>query len=127
MKPPVARLTGVSLQYGKTRALDEITVDLPAGCMVGLIGPDGVGKSSLLPIGHGLCYGRRSFLAHRNPDSVGVIIRRSGYSAIRACRRFRDGAADLNVSIGSGCSHRTVAVSLDRPGQAIKRVRRRSS
>src|SRR5208282_3388468 len=29
---------------------DAITIDLPAGCMVGLIGPDGVGKSSLLAL-----------------------------------------------------------------------------
>ncbi len=46
----MARLTDVSLRYGKTRALDAITLDLPAGCMVGLIGPDGVGKSSLLAL-----------------------------------------------------------------------------
>jgi ribosome-dependent ATPase len=38
------------LQYGKTHALDAVTLDLPAGCMVGLIGPDGVGKSSLLSL-----------------------------------------------------------------------------
>ena len=49
-KPPVARLTDVSLRYGKTTALDAISLDLPAGCMVGLIGPDGVGKSSLLSL-----------------------------------------------------------------------------
>ncbi len=49
-RPPVARLTGVSLRYGRTRALDEITLGLPAGSMVGLIGPDGVGKSSLLAL-----------------------------------------------------------------------------
>ncbi|MGA7882538.1 MAG: ribosome-associated ATPase/putative transporter RbbA [Terrimicrobiaceae bacterium] len=47
---PVARLTGVSLRYGKTHALDAITLDLPTGCMVGLIGPDGVGKSSILAL-----------------------------------------------------------------------------
>ncbi len=47
---PVARLKDVSLQYGKTRALDGVTLDLPAGCMVGLIGPDGVGKSSLMAL-----------------------------------------------------------------------------
>ena len=44
------RLSDVSLTYGKTHALDAITLDLPAGCMVGLIGPDGVGKSSLLAL-----------------------------------------------------------------------------
>ena len=49
-QPPVARLAGVRLRYGKTLALDGVTLDLPAGCMVGLIGPDGVGKSSLLSL-----------------------------------------------------------------------------
>ncbi|MGE4579828.1 MAG: ribosome-associated ATPase/putative transporter RbbA [Desulfuromonadales bacterium] len=47
---PVARLVGVSLRYGKTVALDDVTLEVPAGRMVGLIGPDGVGKSSLLAL-----------------------------------------------------------------------------
>ncbi len=47
---PVARTVGVRLRYGKTEALAGIDLDLPAGCMVGLIGPDGVGKSSLLAL-----------------------------------------------------------------------------
>ena len=40
--PPVAQLAGVSQHYGKTVALNNITLDIPARCMVGLIGPDGV-------------------------------------------------------------------------------------
>ena len=47
---PVVRLSGVRLRYGKAEALAGIDQDLPAGCMVGLIGPDGVGKSSLLSL-----------------------------------------------------------------------------
>ena len=47
---PVARLTSVSLRYGKRLALDSVSLDLPAGRMVGLIGPDGVGKSSLFSL-----------------------------------------------------------------------------
>jgi ribosome-dependent ATPase len=47
---PVARLADVGLQYGETHALDGINLDLPAGCTVGLIGPDGVGKSSLMAL-----------------------------------------------------------------------------
>ena len=46
----VARLSGVSLRYGDKYALDDVTLDIPAGCMIGLIGPDGVGKSSLLAL-----------------------------------------------------------------------------
>ncbi|NWN92096.1 ribosome-associated ATPase/putative transporter RbbA [Marinobacter adhaerens] len=44
----VARLTSVSHYYGARTALENVSLDLPAGCMVGLIGPDGVGKSTLL-------------------------------------------------------------------------------
>ncbi|MCC7179975.1 MAG: ribosome-associated ATPase/putative transporter RbbA [Acidobacteria bacterium] len=50
LAPPVARLVGVSLRYGGVMALDGVTLDIPAGRMVGLIGPDGVGKSSLLAL-----------------------------------------------------------------------------
>uniref|UniRef100_UPI000A59D43A ATP-binding cassette domain-containing protein n=3 Tax=Pseudomonas aeruginosa group TaxID=136841 RepID=UPI000A59D43A len=46
----VALLNGVLLRYGETRALDNISLDIPANRMVGLIGPDGVGKSSLLAL-----------------------------------------------------------------------------
>ena len=44
----MASVRGVSHTYGTTRALDGLDVDIPAGCMVGLIGPDGVGKSTLM-------------------------------------------------------------------------------
>jgi len=46
----VAVVSGVSQRYGKVLALDSISVEFPRGCLVGLIGPDGVGKSSLLAI-----------------------------------------------------------------------------
>ncbi|WP_028714648.1 ribosome-associated ATPase/putative transporter RbbA [Paracoccus sp. J55] len=48
--PPVAEIAGVSLRYRKAVALDGVTLAVPAGRMVGLIGPDGVGKSSLLSL-----------------------------------------------------------------------------
>ena len=46
----VASIRQVSLHYGKTRALNNLSLEIPSGCMVGLIGPDGVGKSSLLSL-----------------------------------------------------------------------------
>lgn len=47
---PVARVRSVSLRYGNSLALDSVSLDIPGGGMVGLIGPDGVGKSSLLAL-----------------------------------------------------------------------------
>ncbi len=47
---PVVHLSGVELRYGKVQALHGITLDLPAGVMIGVIGPDGVGKSSLFSL-----------------------------------------------------------------------------
>ncbi|MCC2978270.1 ribosome-associated ATPase/putative transporter RbbA [Sphingomonas sp. PL-96] len=48
--PLAARLSGVSVRYGKTLALDGVELEIPAGRMVALIGPDGVGKSSLFSL-----------------------------------------------------------------------------
>lgn len=44
----IASVAGVTHLYRKTRALDDVTAEIPSGCMVGLLGPDGVGKSTLL-------------------------------------------------------------------------------
>ena len=49
-----AELEGVSHRYGSTAALAGVTLQIPAGCMAGLIGPDGVGKSSLLALVSGV-------------------------------------------------------------------------
>ncbi len=46
----VARLAVVTHQYGATKALDAVSINIPAGRMIGLIGPDGVGKSTLLAL-----------------------------------------------------------------------------
>jgi ribosome-dependent ATPase len=49
-KISVARIAGLTQRYGRVVALEEVSIEVPAGGMVGFIGPDGVGKSSLLSI-----------------------------------------------------------------------------
>jgi ribosome-dependent ATPase len=48
--PVAARIERVMHRYGKTFALNDLTLDIPAQRMVGMIGPDGVGKSTLLAL-----------------------------------------------------------------------------
>ena len=47
---PAASLAGVTHRYGKVTALDALTLAIPSGRMIGVIGPDGVGKSTLLAL-----------------------------------------------------------------------------
>lgn len=50
LNAPVVKLNGVRLVYGEKVALDGIDLQVPSGKMIGIIGPDGVGKSSLLSL-----------------------------------------------------------------------------
>ena len=46
----VVKVSGLTHRYGNVKALDSVNFEIPAGKKVGLIGPDGVGKSSLLAL-----------------------------------------------------------------------------
>jgi ribosome-dependent ATPase len=46
--PFVARVRDCGLRYGRKIALDGVSLAIPAGKRIALIGPDGVRKSSLL-------------------------------------------------------------------------------
>ncbi|WP_294946047.1 ATP-binding cassette domain-containing protein [Sulfurivirga sp.] len=44
------RLEGVHKRYGRTVALEDVSLEVPRGQLFGLIGPDGAGKSTLMHI-----------------------------------------------------------------------------
>ncbi|ANH08976.1 ATP-binding cassette domain-containing protein [Shinella sp. HZN7] len=73
---PVIRFEGVGLRYGKVHALSDVNLEVPSGCMAGLIGPDGVGKSSLLALAAGV---RR--MQTGRIEVLGCAMFRPGYRA----------------------------------------------
>src|SRR5215471_11854655 len=49
-QPAVVVLSDVSQRYGDRVAVDGVDLEIPAGRMIGFIGPDGVGKSTTLAL-----------------------------------------------------------------------------
>ncbi|MFZ4551525.1 MAG: ribosome-associated ATPase/putative transporter RbbA [Aquabacterium sp.] len=50
MTTSVIHIRSLSHRYKRVTALDDVSLDIPQGGMIGLIGPDGVGKSTLLAL-----------------------------------------------------------------------------
>jgi ABC-2 type transport system ATP-binding protein len=64
---PAVRLTGLTKQYGATRALDGADLSVPQGSVFGFLGPNGAGKTTTLRILAGLARpsaGSASILGH---------------------------------------------------------------
>lgn len=49
LAPPIAAHS-VTKRYGQTLALDDVSIEVPAGLVTGLVGPNGAGKTTLMRI-----------------------------------------------------------------------------
>ena len=46
----ILTVENISKNYGKIRALNEVSFSVPKGCVFGILGPNGSGKTTLLGI-----------------------------------------------------------------------------
>ena len=46
----IIEVQGVSKQYSSHKALDNVSLEIPAGSVYGLLGPNGAGKTTLIRI-----------------------------------------------------------------------------
>ena len=68
----VVESSGLGKRYGRTWALRDCTLEIPAGHVAALVGPNGAGKSTLLNLAVGLiaAVGGRGHRARRPPRRV---------------------------------------------------------
>ncbi|MBR2251947.1 MAG: ATP-binding cassette domain-containing protein, partial [Neisseriaceae bacterium] len=50
MNTPILTISHLTHRYGKTLAVDDVSLTIHQGATVALVGPDGVGKSTLLSL-----------------------------------------------------------------------------
>ncbi|MDH3579326.1 MAG: ribosome-associated ATPase/putative transporter RbbA [Hyphomicrobiales bacterium] len=74
---PVVRAEKLTHAYKKVPALGQVSLDIPAGQMVGLLGPDGVGKSTLLGLIAGARKLQQGSLAVLGGDMASAAHRRA--------------------------------------------------
>ena len=82
MSENVVELDGVSRRFGKTVALDGLSLRVPRGCVYGLVGVNGAGKTTLIKHILGLLKGRSGSVRVFGLDPVRnpvAVLRRIGY------------------------------------------------
>ncbi len=95
MKETVLQVAGVVKSYGKTRALDDVDLELYEGEFVALLGPNGAGKTTLFQLLTGLFV----------PDQGNIVIqghdiRRSPVRALAGIGVvFQQPTLDLDLSV----------------------------
>ena len=96
---PIVRVAGLQVRYGNTEAVHAIDLAVARGEVVGLIGPDGAGKTSTLRVVAGLLRaagGTVSVLGHDAWKHRRALHRKLGYLAQRFAL-YGDLTVDENV------------------------------
>src|SRR5918999_3678962 len=86
MSESAVRFDRGTKMYGPLRALDDVSLDVTAGEMFGLIGPDGAGKTTAIRLACGLLRqdgGTVAVLGHSPASERRVITARVGYLSQR--------------------------------------------
>jgi ABC-2 type transport system ATP-binding protein len=125
--PPVVETTGLGKRFGHFWALQDCTLEVPAGRVTALLGPNGAGKTTLLRLLVGLAVpsAGSARVDGRAPDGSDEFLASIGYLAQDVPLYRRLSAAD-HIAIGSHLNHRWDAdgardrlsrlqVPLDRP------------
>lgn len=93
-------LREVSVRYGDSLAVDDVSLDLPAGEVLAVLGPSGCGKSTLLRAVAGLEPLSSGTIAVDGQDLAGVPTHRRGFALM-----FQDGQLFSHLSVARNVAY----------------------
>jgi branched-chain amino acid transport system ATP-binding protein len=132
MNAPMLEIEGLSSWYGSIQALDNVSINVPEGKIVTLLGANGAGKSTTLKSVFGLMRQRKGRIRFAGEDITelepGAIVRR-GLALVPEGRRiFGELTAQENLEIGAitVSDRREVARRLERVFTLFPRLRDRA-
>jgi ABC-type multidrug transport system ATPase subunit len=133
-RPAVARASGLRKVYGHTVAVDSVDLQVPEGAVVGMLGPNGSGKTTTIRMLLGLTPptgGEVELLGHRLPGGadwalpeVGALVEGPGFHPFLSGREnlFRCAAAEPRLATAD--IPRAVGEALERVGLSAAAGRR---
>ncbi len=101
--PPVLEASGVTMQFGGLRALDDVSFTLAEGEIIGLIGPNGAGKTTLfncLTGSYAPTSGRVSRGGQELPQDPARVTEKGVARTFQNIRLFPSMTAAENVLVG---------------------------
>lgn len=131
-----ARTRGLHKNYGKTIAVDDVDLDIPAGSVLGMLGPNGSGKTTTIRMLLGLVrpgagevellgYPMPAQAAHALPD-VGALVEGPGFHPFLSGRENLLRLAAAEPRLAPADAGRAVDAALERvslAGSAHRRFR----
>jgi branched-chain amino acid transport system ATP-binding protein len=112
-------LRGITAGYGDTIVLRDVSLAVPAGCVVALLGPNGAGKTTLLRVASGLLRPRRGEVLLHDRNVTGF--RPHARAAAGLCHIpegrgiFRDLSVRENLVVQArpGAEEQTIAAAVE--------------
>lgn len=132
MSSSMLEINGLSSWYGPVQALDKITIKVPVGQVVALLGANGAGKSTTLKSVFGMVPKRSGSIRFDGEDITsldpGAIVRRGLVMVPEGRRIFGDLTARENLEVGAVTvsDRREVGRRLDRVFSIFPRLEERA-